>query len=131
MKVSHAVEWDVDASVTYEWYHPNTTVFTDDAEVLLLKRKMVDRVVDLSVVQEVPPVFVESRKKQMEVIFPDPQNPAPANTEEMWWEDEPNKEWEVKKILAHSVQQNGKVMYLLEWEGWDEPTVCNHSYSIT
>lgn len=129
VKVSYAVEWDVDASVTYKGYHPRTSVFTEDAKVLLLKRMMVDRVVDLSEVLEVPPVFVEARNRRDEVTFPDPQSrssdKSEDETEEGVWEDEPNKEWEVKKILAHCVLQDGTTLYLLEWEGWDEPTVCN------
>ena len=133
VNVSFAVEWDVDASVTYQWYHPNATVFTEDAKTLLLKRKMIDRAIDLSEVKEVPPVFVESRKAA-DVIFPDTRDGDPVSAdeaeeeeeeeEEESWKDEPDKEWEVKKILAHGFLQNGGIMYLLEWEDWDEPTVC-------
>lgn len=132
MNVSFAVEWDVDASVTYQWYHPNATVFTEDAKTLLLKRKMIDRAIDLSEVKEVPPVFVESLKAA-DVIFPDTRDGDPVSAdeaeeeeeEEESWEDEPDKEWEVKKILAHGFLQDGGIMYLLEWEDWDEPTVCH------
>lgn len=119
----------MDASVTYQKYHPGTTIFTGDAEVLLLKRKMVDRMVELSATLEVPPVFVESLTEG--VTCSDAQNPNfdTEETEQWFWEDELDKEWEVKKILAHCVQQDGKIMYLLEWEGWDEPTVC-HKHTL-
>lgn len=97
--------------------------------MLLLKRKMVDRMVELSTTPEVPPVFVESLTEG--VTCSDAQNPNfdTEETEQWFWEDELDKEWEVKKILAHCVQQDGKIMYLLEWEGWDEPTVC-HKHTL-